>query len=194
MEKLIRKSAFCCALILIATLIIAVIPTEAEADIYNDTVRLHILANSDNEEDQRTKLLLRDFLLSEYREYLGEAKSKPDAVALISDILPEIENSANEYLTSIGCEFYASVSLSREWFDTREYEEFTLPQGYYTSLTVKIGDADGKNWWCVMYPPMCIGAASASNGSFSKEEEKLIYEGKRNIKFKALEVLSRVFK
>ena len=191
MEKGIRSCAFFCAMILLICLLIGILPTEAEAKIYSDTLRLHILAESDGDNDQRTKLLLRDFILKEYGEYLGEAKSKADAAELISKMLSDIETRANGYLKSIGCDAYATVSLGEEWFDTRVYEEYTLPEGYYQSLIIKIGEGEGKNWWCVMYPPMCLGVSSKG---YSCEEEKLITEGKRNIKFKMLEVLSRVFK
>lgn len=194
MEKSIRSCAMLCAIILLAGLIIAVIPTEAEASIYNDTVRLHILANSDSEEDQSIKLLLRDFLLAEYDEYLSCAKSKGEAEAMIGDILPEIEAEARGFLSSIGCEDGVRVDMGTEWFGTREYESFSLPEGYYTSLIVRIGKAEGQNWWCVMYPPMCLGVAVSSPNGYTKEEERLITSGKRNIKFKLLEVISRALK
>ena len=194
MKKEIKRGAFVCAMILILTMLIAILPTEAEAEIYEDTVRLHILAESDTAEDQNLKLLVRDLLLKEYGEILGNTDGVDGAISLIYGLLPEIEATVNEFIGAQGFDYTAKAELSREWFDTRVYEGYTLPQGYYHSLIIRIGKGEGQNWWCVMYPPMCLGAATSSGGRYTKEEERMIMSGKRSIKFKALEVFSELFK
>lgn len=185
--------------LLVATLLIAVIPTDAEAKIYEDTIRLHILANSDTKEDQALKLEIRDRILEKYGVMLSASKSVEQAKNEMEELLQSIEQDATVWIQELGYNYGARATLSEEWYDTREYEDFTLPAGYYTSLRVIIGDGDGKNWWCVMYPPLCteIATERAPKDDFvidySREEISLIQGGKYNVKFKILEDLSRVF-
>lgn len=186
--------------ILIATLTFAILPTDAEAEIYEDTVRLHILANSDSEKDQAVKLLLRDEILSAFGERLGEVSDTDAAKEKITELLPVIEKHSESFLSSIGEPATVSASLSTEWYDTREYEGFTLPSGYYSSLRVIIGEGKGHNWWCVMYPPLCTDIATERAPAddallgYSNEEIRLIAGGKYNIKFKILEVAASAFR
>ena len=185
--------------LLLATTFIAVIPTDAESAVYEDTVRLHILANSDSEEDQSLKLAVRDAVLTEFSEVLSDGKNADDARARLSLLLPEIEDFCQRKIAELGYSYGVRVTLSEEWYDTREYESFTLPRGVYTSLRIIIGEGDGKNWWCVMYPPLCLDLACESapkddavNG-YSDEEVGLISNRGYNVKFKLLEVISGAF-
>ena len=180
--------------LLFATLIIAAMPTEAEAAIYSDTVRLHILAASDSDTDQRLKLEIRDELLKKYGSELKCAESTDEARIKISALLPEIEAYVEEEIRKRGFDYSATVTLTEEWYDTREYESFTLPSGNYTSLRIIIDEGRGKNWWCVMFPPMCTEIATGENNeSYTESEKKLIAGGKYKIKFKTLELLNYVF-
>jgi len=184
---------------LIATMMLAAFPTDAEAGIYEDTIRLHILANSDSTEDQELKLAVRDRLLEEYGEMLNNGGSFDEAKILIERMLPEIEIKATKWIRELGFDFKVKATLTVEWYETREYADFALPAGYYTSLRVIIGEGEGKNWWCVMYPPLCTEIACekapADDGviDYTNEEFSLIKNGKYNIKFKILEELSRLF-
>jgi len=184
---------------LIATMMLAIFPTDAEAQIYEDTIRLHILANSDSDEDQELKIKIRDKLLIKYGDLLSGNQSFEEAESTISSLLTAIEGDANEWINELGYDYKAHATLTTEWYETRDYEGFSLPCGYYTSLRVIIGEGEGKNWWCVMYPPLCmeIATESAPNDDgiidYSKEELFLIKSGKYNVKFKILEDLSRVF-
>ena len=194
--KSIPKFAFT---MLTATLLLAALPTEMEAMIYDDTVRLHILANSDSQSDQELKLEVRDLLLNEYGEILKKTESKSEAEDTIKALLEDMSTRAEEFVRDAGYKYSVKATLSREWYDTREYEGFSLPAGYYTSLRVIIGNGNGQKWWCVMYPPMCMGLACeespADDGiiDYTSEEIHLIKSGKYNIKFKILEELSRAF-
>lgn len=187
---------FICALLML-TLIIAVLPTEAEASIYGDTIRLHILAESDAEEDQALKLEVRDMILAEFGERLAAADGREEAEEAARAMLGEIEARVNGFLAEHGAS--AEVTLTTEWYDTRDYEDFSLPCGYYTSLRVIIGEGSGKNWWCVMYPPLCKDLASErapeDDGviDYSDEEIRLIEGGRGRIKFKILELFSGIF-
>ena len=178
--------------ILLATMLASAIPTEAEAAIYEDTVRLHILAASDSEEDQSIKLELRDAILESYGKSLSIFESVTEAKNELGDRLCEIEEFANNWLTEKGCDYRARATLSEEWYDTRDYESFSLPAGYYTSLRIILGEGEGENWWCVMFPPLCLDAATESN-SYSTEETLLISK-KYTLKFKFLELISEFTK
>ncbi|MBQ7356531.1 MAG: stage II sporulation protein R [Clostridia bacterium] len=173
-------------------------PTEREGDIYTDTVRLHILASSDSDEDQKIKLDIRDYILEQGFLDSGTPESKEDAENRLRLGIPDAERAINARLSEMGVEYTARITLGEEWYDTREYENFTLPMGYYTSYRVVLGEGDGKNWWCVMYPPICKGLAtdnSRDDGAhYSGEEYALISSGKYNIKFKILEALAQRFK
>lgn len=173
-------------IILVATIFVAIMPTEAEAMIYEDTIRLHILANSDSEYDQAIKLSLRDKILEKYGSMLANETTKDDAECIIISKAEEIKAYADDYLAEYG--YSCEISLEEEWYDTRYYDGFALPKGYYTSLVIKIGEGEGKNWWCVMYPPMCLGL-STSKVQYSPNERDLIL-GKYNVKFKILEFIS----
>lgn len=177
-------------MILVATLFIAVMPTDAEAAIYEDTVRLHILANSDSTEDQTLKLKIRDSILEKYGKTLSAFESIEDAEKELADELSDIESFADSKIRELGYDYKTNVTLVNEWYDTRHYEDFSLPSGYYTSLKIVIGEGGGENWWCVMYPPLCLDAAT-TNKSYSDAEELLISK-KYNVKFKVLELISEI--
>ena len=184
---------------LIVTMVIGVLPTDAEGEIYDDTLRLHILANSDTSEDQALKLEIRDRILRKYGALLKIGNSIAEAKESVELLLPEIESDAKLWISELGYDYDVNATLSVEWYETREYESFTLPAGYYSSLRIIIGEGAGQNWWCVMYPPLCMEMASESappdDGviDYSKEEIELITAGKYQVKFKILEELSRTF-
>ena len=186
--------------ILLSTLLMATLPTEAEAAIYTDTIRLHILAASDSEEDQRLKLELRDELLASYGVKLKSSKDIEAAREQITNMLPEIEAFLEKEVAERGYDYDVTATLSEEWYDTREYESFTLPKGKYTSLRIIIDKGEGKNWWCVMFPPICLDIATEKAPTddgvvdYTKEEINLISNEKYTVKFKILELLSGAFR
>ena len=141
------------------------------AAVRSQVLRLHILAESDNEYDQRNKLAVRDALLACSEELFAPAKTVEQAVALAEKQLEQIEKVARQTLEKRGCDADVSVQLCRETFLTRTYEKGTLPAGNYHSLRVTIGEGKGKNWWCVMYPPLCIPAAAAPTNAQTAVEQ-----------------------
>ena len=180
------------------TLVFAAMPTERDVAIYEDTLRLHILANSDSDEDQRLKYEIRDRLLREYGGLLKNEASHEGAKARAEELSHKIERDVAQWVRERGYDYGCEVEIGVEWYDTREYEDFTLPKGYYTSLRVMLGEAEGKNWWCVMYPPLCLDIATEDapdDGAlgYSKEEYALITNDGYNVKFKVLEVFSEAF-
>ena len=194
------KKTFTAMLILLfATLTIAVLPTDAEARIYDDTLRLHILANSDEEEDQQLKLKIRDKVLGKYANELKSCENIEEAQVLFKSILKKIEEDCEGWIKDLGYDYAVKCELSEEWYETRDYDNFSLPCGYYKSLRIIIGNGYGKNWWCVMYPPLCTSLATEKAPcddtiiNYTKEELLLIENGGYNIKFKSLEVISKLF-
>ena len=177
----------------------ALMPTEKEAAIYANTVRLHILASSDSEHDQNVKYEIRDRLLEKYGALLAEARSTDEAKESAKALCDAVEEDVLGWLAEQGCEYGCEVSLDVEWYETREYSDFTLPRGYYTSLRVMLGDAEGANWWCVMYPPLCLDIATEEAPrddavvGYTKEEYALITEEGYGVKLKILELFSDAF-
>lgn len=189
------KQAFTGILSILAAMLIAcAIPTEADAEIYSDTLRLHILAASDSDEDQALKLRVRDGILAEYSAQLSEVTDLEDARATLEARLPDIVATAERIVAEAGYDYTVTASLGEEWYDTRDYGELSLPRGVYTSLIIKIGKGQGRNWWCVMYPPMCLDLATDApsddwTSGYTGEELSLI-SGKYRVKFKLLELIS----
>ena len=175
------------AVLLLATVLTAALPTEAEGQIYEDTVRLHIPANSDSEEDQTVKICIRDRLLSTYGAMLSGYETKEEASAAIEALLPKIESDVCAWLAEAGASYGAEVRLCREWYERRVYADAVYPEGEYLSLQVVLGAGEGKNWWCVMYPPLCLDMALGETLPYSDEEKALI-GGKYKVKLKALEM------
>lgn len=156
-------------------------------------VRLHVVAASDSEEDQAMKLLVRDAVLEEVEPWLAEAATQEEAMALLARHLPEL---ARIGATTAGEGVEVTASLEKDvWFPTKEYEDFTLPAGKYTALRITLGEGEGHNWWCVVFPPLCLGSVSETvaerAGSFSEDQVRLITGESEGyvVKFKAMELL-----
>lgn len=130
------------------------------AAVRQNTLRLHIIANSDSAEDQQHKLLVRDALLQEYSALLSGSDAE-QAARFAEFLRDDITLTARKALQAAGDLNNVAVSVTDMYFDTRTYEDgVTLPAGTYTALRVVIGAGKGKNWWCVMYPPLCIPVAT----------------------------------
>lgn len=163
---------------------------QAQSRIADSVIRLHIIANSDSKEDQTLKLSVRDFVLARYGEEL-KAVSRKDALEKIYDLLPQILREVSDF-----CGQKVSVSVGESAFPTKQYGSFSLPKGNYLALKIILGEGKGKNWWCVMYPPLCFeGAAKVTNREnlkeiLTKDEYNLICAKKGTVfyKFKAVEL------
>jgi stage II sporulation protein R len=159
-------------------------------------VRLHVLANSDAEEDQALKLEVRDAILSHAEPLLEDTADRNEAEAVLRGQLLELEETASEVIRSAGYSYPVTVELSKTDFPTREYHSFSLPAGEYLALRVLIGEAEGQNWWCVVFPPLCSAvAADFGDTCFSEKEIAFITEDttEYQIKFKIIELLTECF-
>lgn len=186
------------SLVLCAALL-AVMPIQGEEGIYDNVVRLHILAASDNEEDQRLKLAVRDALLAEYGAELN-CQSEADAAARIKKLMPDIEKLARKTLAEQGSSAKVTVTFTDEPYPARTYGDLCFPAGTYHSLRILIGEGTGKNWWCVLFPPLCVGAATEEttlpeveetppNGLTASQWRLVSQSGEYEIRFRILEML-----
>jgi len=123
-------------------------------------VRLHVLANSDLQCDQEQKLQVKDAIVSYLQPKLQQFENKSQAMQYLQEQIPNLEALANTVLEKGGSVYRATVTLDSTVFDRRDYDTFSLPAGVYDALRVQIGAAEGKNWWCVVFPSLCISAAS----------------------------------
>ena len=191
--RLFTKS-LCVALIL--TMLFSVLPFEASCqEIRKDVFRLHILANSDTDKDQNLKLKVRDVVL-EYTENLYKnSNTKEEAEILTSKNLQNIANVAKQVIVDNGYNYNVTCQIEDVYFNTRIYENVTMPSGTYRALQIKIGDAKGKNWWCVMYPSLCVGASTdykALDDKLNDKEYDTLVNEKTQYKFKIVEIYERI--
>lgn len=165
-------------------------------EIRSDVLRLHVIANSDTSVDQNLKLRLRDYILQEGKDIFNGSINVENAVEKIEPVLPELEKSAKAFMNQAGFDYDVKISLSNEYFTTRTYETVTLPAGKYLALRVVIGSGDGHNWWCVMFPPMCVPAADKKDeieNVFSEKEIKLVEsKPKYEPRFKVVEIYEQL--
>lgn len=130
----------------------------AEQDLLADkVVRLHVVANSDSTEDQALKLQVRDAILAEATPDLAGLE-RCEVLEALEQELPQIARVAAEVIGETGYTYPVTVTLEEERFPTKQYDDFALPAGDYTALRVQIGSGEGHNWWCVMFPPLCMGS------------------------------------
>lgn len=165
-------------------------------EIRSDVLRLHVIANSDTSVDQNLKLRLRDYILQEGNDIFNGSVNVENAVEKIEPVLPELEKSAKAFVNQAGFDYDVKISLSNEYFTTRTYETVTLPAGKYLALRVVIGSGEGHNWWCVMFPPMCVPAADKKDeieNVFSEKEIKLVEsKPKYEPRFKVVEIYEQL--
>lgn len=147
-------------LFLAAFLTTGALALQTERELSDKVVRLHILANSDSEEDQALKREVRDALLAYVEPILEGAADRREAEALLRGQLLELERIAGEEIRANGYAYAVDIRLEDTMFPTRQYEGFTLPAGKYLALRVLIGEAAGRNWWCVVFPPLCAAASA----------------------------------
>ena len=139
-------------------------------DLRQNVLRLHIIANSDSEEDQAVKLLVRDKILEESTDIFAGETDLKRAEEKAAERLNEFCETAEKVLRENGFSYGASAEIGDSYFETREYEDFTLPAGNYRSLIINLGAAKGKNWWCVIFPAVCIPAATDASLSDSASD------------------------
>lgn len=164
-------------------------------DLRENVLRLHIIANSDSVEDQELKLKIRDAILAETGTLFLNTDKLTQAEAKAQGSLREFEKIANRVINENGLDYKAKASLGDCFFETRHYDTFSLPAGTYRSLIIKLGKAEGKNWWCVVFPSVCIPAATDSSlrDSVSGQSAQIAEQSDRYIvRFKTVEIYEKI--
>ena len=191
MFKLIKMCVFC----FLAAFLVWFGTVLADRQALNDNViRFHVVANSDSEEDQAVKLQIRDTVMDYLEPIIGELPTAEEAKAWLQAHLEEIKEIADAVLKQHGFSKTASVSLRQEAFDTRFYDTFTMPAGTYDALRITVGEGQGQNWWCVVFPRLCLPAVSegfedtAAGAGFSDALTGAL-EGEYQVRFFVLDCL-----
>ena len=176
-------------------LLVGCCASAGRAALADRVLRLHVVANSDSAEDQAVKLKVRDAVLAQAQPALEGISDSGQAEVVLRPMLKELEQTAGAVLESEGYAPTVSVEISDQWFPTKQYEHFALPAGEYRALRVVIGEGEGQNWWCVVFPPLCLAAvseevtAAAAMAGLSEEQVALItgQDGGYVLKFKVIE-------
>lgn len=158
-------------------------------------LRLHVVANSDTQEDQVLKLQVRDAVLEQADLLLEDVTDRGEAEAVLSQQLQALAEASAAVVAGAGYDYPVTVSLEDCWFPTKVYDGFSLPAGTYRALRIVIGAGEGQNWWCVVFPPLCLGsvteevAATAAQAGLSEDQVSLITgrDGGYVVKFKLME-------
>lgn len=177
-----------------------------KTNIEDSVLRLHIVGASDSACDQELKLCVRNRILSDFSSVLSDCSSVTESKNVVMQNLEQIKSAAEDELHQRGCHYSATASIEECKFPTKKYGSILLPAGKYYALNIKIGPALGQNWWCVMYPPLCITDTSVEISEESKEklknilsceEYRLICDSETpdvKIKFKIAEIIGRYFR
>lgn len=136
-------------------------------ELQNNLFRLHIIANSDSEEDQALKLYIRDNLVKYLEQYTF--KNKEEMISFLNNNKSEIEQQIKSYIEEKGFSYTFSIEIGRSFFPKKEYGNIIVPSGLYDGIKIKIGKAEGKNWWCILFPPMCLIDSSTCEITESSE-------------------------
>ena len=166
-------------------------------ELRNNVLRLHIIANSDSREDQTLKLQIRDRILKESNTFFEKSTDLNSALKKAEENLSEYEKIANLVIAEKGLPYKAKAKIGKSFFETRVYDDFTLPAGEYDALILEIGEAEGKNWWCVIFPGVCVPTDNDATLSDSVSEKSAkIAENPRpyKIRFKSVEIYEKLKK
>jgi stage II sporulation protein R len=176
---------------LAVTVVIGMIPFFSSCgELYDDVLRVHIKANSDSAADQSLKLAVRDRVVSECAACYDGCETKEDALRITREHLGEIEAIARDEIRASGFDYAVTAQVGEAYFHTRAYEDFTMPAGWYDALRLTIGDGSGENWWCVMYPALCVGAACRDEmrEKLDEGEYRVVTADKVDFRFRAVEI------
>ena len=185
--------------ILVSTIVVAVmlsvVPFQSTCkELENDVLRLHIIANSDTEEDQNLKLKVRDSVLTTVSKLYDDVTTKEEAKEITQNNLQLVIDTAQDVVKKYSKDYEVEARVTNKFFDTRYYDEFTMPAGMYDTLEIKIGEAKGKNWWCVMFPTLGVGASSKESmqEDLSSDEYEVITGDDYVFKFKIVEFFEKI--
>ncbi|MDD2418208.1 MAG: stage II sporulation protein R [Oscillospiraceae bacterium] len=159
-------------------------------------LRLHVIANSDNKQDQHLKLKVRDTVIETAANLFDTAKNEKEAAEQAGLRMAEIQAAAQQRVYDEGYDYSVKAELCEMYFTTRRYENITLPAGMYEAVRIRIGEGKGKNWWCVVFPPICLSAASEAaeiSDVLEPEQEEIVTQPQKyEVRFKIVEVFEDI--
>lgn len=204
--KQTQKILIVAIVVMAITMVIGFLPVHGESEIYDTVVRLHVIANSDTDKDQSLKMAVRDEVLCVINPAMQGCTSREEAIARIGEVRDYAISCAEAVIRENGYDYGVDIEICREKYPTRDYGSFVFPSGEYVSVKVKIGKAEGENFWCCLYPPLCTSAATEVSGEYTDdafiqagltgEQYKVITETddvKYRIRFKILEAVEEIF-
>ncbi len=183
------------ALALVVSILLGLSSFEARCEELRQNVfRLHIIANSNSEFDQALKLKVRDAVINETGDIYDRCLSIESAKKAAEENKERIYNAAKSVINAAGMDYEVEIEIGTAFFDTRHYETFSLPAGEYEALNIRIGEAKGKNWWCVMYPSLCIASSGAEISDVVSEDSAEIANNPQNyvMRFKIVEIYEKL--
>ena len=168
--------------------------TNSCKEMYENIIRIRIIANSDSSEDQALKLGIRDAVLEGSKYIFSGVKDYKEAEKLAIENIGLLEKTAQNVVDEKGLNYKVNLEVKDEFFDTREYDDFTLPSGTYKSLVFTVGEGEGQNWWCVAFPEVCVGGCAGTlHDSLSDSSAKVAYNSdKYVVKFKTVEIFESI--
>ncbi|MBR6562322.1 MAG: stage II sporulation protein R [Clostridia bacterium] len=184
-----KMIALICSCFLLLSAVDALVP-RSEARIFDNVIRLHILAEDNSAEAQSIKLCVRDAIVEECGDLFSDSGDVIAASEELEANIARMEGIANRVLSEMGAPYTASAEWGLESYPTRVYGDISLPAGEYRSLRIKLGNAEGENWWCILFPPLCTKAASGdiADASINKRDTAVFKRGKYIFRFKLLEL------
>ena len=190
-------------IVALCLLVMGLLPVQGEKEIYDKVVRLHVLANSNTAEDQAVKLAVRDAVLEVTVPLLQNCQTKEEAVLLLEENRALLTETAQTVLEREGFDDTVSIAMGLEEYPTRTYDSLCFPAGEYISMRVSLGEGEGQNWWCCLFPPLCLGAATVNEKEaedacisvgFTPTQYKIITESDKPVyraRFKILELFGK---
>ena len=183
-----RKLKFIILILFLLTLYIFISAycyiNQASYDLKSSVFRLHVIANSDSEEDQNLKYIVRDNLIEYMNTICENSSSKEETIQIVTEHLSDFEDIANDTIKDNGFSYQAKVELGTFEFPTKTYGDISFPSGYYDALKIELGNAQGQNWWCVLYPSLCF--VDVTSGIVPDESKNELENNLNNEEYKLI--------
>lgn len=178
---------------------VIVFPTQEERHVYDGFIRLHVLANSDSDDDQALKLKVRDAVLEDVSELTAGCTDVAQAKEVLAANTDRLVSTASAAVHAEGRDDTVQVVMGQEYYPTRGYDGIRLPAGVYESVRILIGEAQGQNWWCVLFPPLCVNTAAPEEqmieAGFTEGQIRILTENENPryvLKFRILELFAEL--
>ncbi len=200
MDRTLKRWELAMMLGVLCALVLGAWLNQEQTELAERVIRFHVIANSDSDSDQALKLAVRDRVLEEAERLYPQGAGLEEARQALEGHLNVLAAAGRAVVEQEGYDYPVTAQLERCWFPTKEYEDFSLPAGNYEALRIVIGEGEGRNWWCVAFPPLCLGAASETveeatqAGCFTQSQARLLTGDSQGyvLKFKGMELLGEM--